>query len=558
MILSEEYIQGLLDQALPQIDVSPEAAVMLEGSIAEGFGNESSDIDFLLIDGAGERPSMPSILFLDGRRVEVRTRSLGQILAQLDAVRRETRVRRLSEDLLNRCQRFLRGVPLRGAELIRDGRDRLPYEDFAELMAKWWAHRARQTIRQAIAWNALGQHEDAACTAEAGLVQAVKSWAAGRGETYLEPKWLSPQLDRAGDLRIAERYRTLATAAASGLSAPSYLAACVDFVADLGVQGCPATPERITVDRVSGVTTWQTGQRVHVMRPKQDVFALGWDSGRVWRSVVLGRSLPSVLAAAESTGVPDAGGLLAQFVRYGLTKLSWKGGGAIEPSLPLGATAGPITPSPSTHRPVITVDGAAVTGDRSVDLVPVPATRFAAAGMALVWSNVLIENATEDLTGARGREQWRVAELLVRRVLQVSLRGLFSAYGVHPLPPDSDLVRRLSLLPKEFREVRELARDLENVAITSAIEAESATAMVERFVSLVRSETGAGLFPASFLSAQQWQATLDLGHDWLRLGAFFDADLPLDEARDLLVSGGVQPHTIGSGPTERRRPSGVH
>jgi predicted nucleotidyltransferase len=556
MILSEEYVQWLLDQALPQVDVSAGAAVMLEGSIAEGFGNESSDIDFLLVDGAGERPSMPSILFLDGRRVEVRTRTQNQIRAQFDAVRREKRIPRLSEDLLNRCQRFLRGVPLRGAELIRDGRACLPYEDFAEIVAGWWAHRARQMMRQAIAWSALGRHQDAADTAREGLVQAVKSWAARRGETYLETKWLPPQLDRAGDLRVTERYREL-SAADPGLSPVAHVAACLDFVADLGVQGCPATPERITVDRVPGVTTWQTARRVHVVRTGQDVFALGQDSGRVWRSVVLGRSLPSVLGAAEATGVPDAGGLLAQFVRYGLTRLSWKGSGPIELSLPLGATAGPITPSPSSHRPVVAVDGATVTEDRAVDLVPVPAPRFAAAGMALVWSNVLIENAREDLTGACGKEQWPVAELLVRRVLRAGLRALFSAYGVHPLPADSDLVRRLSLLPRVSREVREATHALANVAVASPAEGERAVALVERFVTLLRAETGAGLFPASFLSAQEWQATLDLGHDWLRLGAFFDADIPLDEARDLLVSGGIQPHTVGSGTTEERSASGV-
>ena len=51
-----------------------------------------------------------------------------------------------------------------------------------------------------------------------------------------------------------------------------------------------------------------------------------------------------------------------------------------------------------------------------------------------------------------------------------------------------------------------------------------------------------GEFPSSFQAASGWRATLDIGYEWLRLGAYLDSALPVDEARDLLTSGGAQPH----------------
>ena len=51
----------------------PADAVFLEGSIAEGFGNGRSDVDFVAVFESGlEPPTMPYILFIDGSRIEVR------------------------------------------------------------------------------------------------------------------------------------------------------------------------------------------------------------------------------------------------------------------------------------------------------------------------------------------------------------------------------------------------------------------------------------------------------------------------------------------------------
>jgi hypothetical protein len=233
---------------------------------------------------------------------------------------------------------------------------------------------------------------------------------------------------------------------------------------------------------------------------------------------------------------------LAVFLRYGLIRLAWKGGGAVTPALPLAAPPGPVTPPPSTAQPLLSVRGAAVGETRAVDLMPLPADRFAAAAMALVWSNVVVENAVEDLTGALRRGQHRVAELTARRAVHAALRALFSAHGVNPLPADADLVRRMDLLPAATRPIGVHATELLGRGVDSAEDGDALRAELRRFIGLVRGAVGADSFPLSFDSAHTWRATLQLGHDWLRMGAHLGAELPIEEARDLLAGNGAQPH----------------
>ncbi|MFI1168933.1 nucleotidyltransferase domain-containing protein [Streptomyces sp. NPDC020801] len=547
MILTEDQLQGLLDKSLAELPESADFAVVLEGSIAEGFGNPSSDIDFLLIGPGGEDlPTMPSLLFVDGRRVEIRTRSVGQLAEQFRTLEEKARrPGRLSEDLLNRCQRLLHSHPLRGHALADEVRALMPLERFSRIATDWWAHRARQSLRHAMALLCLGETGEAADWTRAALVQTVKAWAAGRGETYLEPKWLSMQLDRADRPDVRDRYwelQAMTPDPGDPDSARAHLMACRAFATDLGLTGVAGNPERLTVERVAGVTTWQTGERIHVIRRRREVFALGDRAGAVWRSLVPGRPLPQVLAAAGDAGGTDPGPPLAAFLRYGLIRLAWKGGGTVTPSLPLAAPPGPVTPPPSTARPLLSVRGAAVSGPDGIDLVPLPADRFAAATMALVWSNVVVENAVEDLTGALRRDQWRVAELTARRAVHASLRGLLSAYGVNPLPADCDLARRMDLLPPATAPIRTRAEELLRRTIDSPERGRAALADLRSLVDLVRPAVGADAFPSSFDSADAWRATLELGYDWLRIGAHLDAELPIEEARDLLASNGAQPH----------------
>jgi hypothetical protein len=118
---------------------------------------------------------------------------------------------------------------------------------------------------------------------------------------------------------------------------------------------------------------------------------------------------------------------------------------------------------------------------------------------------------------------------------------VFSAHGVTPLPPDVELVNRLKVLPARPDLTEAVAR-LSSLTIGGPDDVAAVRTELDSFVALVRRITGAGDFPRSFRSAAAWRTTLDIGFDWLRLGAYMSAALPLDEVRDLLDTGGRQPH----------------
>lgn len=550
----------LLDQALARVEHVPGSGVVLEGSIAEGFGNARSDVDFLLIEPAADRPTMPSVLFLDGRRVEVRSRSVAQVERQFAAVlaaeRSDRTVAALGDDLLNRCQRLLFSVPMREPGVLEGAAGALTRERFAAIVGRWWRHQARQSLRLAVALTALGQHEEAAAWAETGLLQAAKSWAAAAGETYVEPKWTALQLARIPDgAQIAARYDALAQRPADPSPAiqQAYVAAARSLAGELGTDGIEDDPGRVVLERVPHVTTWPTGEGLHVIRGHDDAFTLGPAAARAWRQVVFGRTLPDTLerAARAAGGDADAGALLATFLRYGFVRLAWEGRpgrGTIRPYVPLLGPLAPATPAPRREAPVIALRGDRSLAPDAVALLPLPAPRLAEAAATIEWANVLVENAREDLLGALADEQWQVATHSAHRMLLVACRVVLAAQGMVPLPAHADLLRvlREAGIPGTEPLIAEAAT-LELHAIRDAEDGDRALHALDRFAAQARALARADAFPSSFESPEDWRRTIEFSYDWLRLCAYLDSGIPIDEARDLLATGGQQPHITAGG-----------
>ncbi|MFI1461101.1 AMP-binding protein [Nocardia carnea] len=551
--LPGDRVIRLLDAALERVAVPAGAAVLFEGSLAEGFGNAGSDVDFLVVAaGSEEMPTLPTVLFVAGRRVEIRTRSAGQLRRQLTTVADSADPAVLDEDVLNRCQRFLRATLVRPGSAVDlpELYSVLTHDEFAQRIAEWWTARAREALRYAVAWSALEAGAEAADWGADGLRQAVKAWAARQGETYLETKWLPEQLNRLGAVgaAVARKYSEPLSRDETREGGPhaeeirAGLERSVEFAAELGVDGVSADPGRVLFARIPGVTTWQIGDRVHVLRGDGSVFVLGADAARVWRSVVFRRPV-----AAIAAGGAGRGEYLAEFVRLGFVGLDWQGAGRITAALAMCRPVQPYTPPPAPVLPVLGVNGATLEPGRPVALSALPAQRFVACGMGLVWSNIVLENAREDLTGAVKDGQWEVAEIAAHRLLAMAVRVLLSAFGVHPLPADTAPLPTLArVLPASA------ARRADLLAALGAArrvrfgdpsgDTTAALRILEDFVALVRTVAGEQGFPASFDSRDQWRRTLAIGYDWLRLAGYLDAELPLDEARDLLTSGGRQPH----------------
>jgi hypothetical protein len=543
MIIDEPRLQRVLDEALRSVTVSGACAVALEGSIAEGFGNEASDVDFVVIDEGEARPRMPTLLFIDGLRVEVRIRTAREMRRQaeelLSTARRGRRhLAALDEEALDRCQRFSRAVPLRRAEVVEDIRRSLPAEALAEIVATWFAEAARVSIRNAVVLHALGQDEQAVSWGRSAVTQAAKSWLARRGETYLAKKWLSQQILRsAADDPRSRRIRALEASQGSATEAGGYLEDVRCLLAELGIREDEGRAHAVTLVRRARVTTWPIGSRVHVVRDRTDLFALDDRAALVWRSLAFHVPLPRLLAAMP-VAREIAGRAIAEFHRLGLIDIRWKDGTLLR-------ARGTSSLAPATARPILGMGGATFPepGSGPIALAPVPASRFAAAGMQLSFVNMIIENAREDARGALQARQWPVFERSARRLLRHACMATLSAHAIDPLPPVEEVHACLDLAPGLSATLKaEVLRLDASLGVTNEIDAVRTLHTLDGIVLAIRDLTGTSLFPSCFISADEWQRTLDIGYDWVRLGAYLDADFPVDQVRDVLSTGGQQPH----------------
>lgn len=536
-------VRALLEKARSVAVIPDDATVHFEGSLAEGFGNDGSDIDLLLlVPGDGAQALMPTVLFLDGRRVEIRAQSHDQIRGRLLRVRQAIDAGSLTgvtEDLLNRVQRFLNAVPLRVGPHYDDLIGIVSCREVTDLVARWWFRRAGHCLRYAAAMALLDRDAEAFGWARDGLAQAMKGFLARHGEAYIEVKWLPQQIERlraragCAEAELLDSYRGLDDGASTG-GAP--IGAMLDLAAELGAPAIRLDPRNVVIKRAAGVTTWPIGSTVHVVRGNTDVFVLSAECAQSWRRVVFGQTLASTGADRRH---------LHLFARHGLIGLGWRGAGQLRPAAAMCGPDRPVTPLPSARRPVITIDGALPDGD--IARSPLGAKAFAECAGALMLANMVLENAREDFDGAVRGEQWSVATLCGRRITAMAVRILASAWGVSPLPADPALLDLLPHLVPEHRDLAVDARRLSVISVSSAEEARRARAEIDRFVQHVRDVSRGAAFPESFASADQWQATIRRGYQWLRMGGYLGAYVELDEVRDLLASGGVQPGSKASG-----------
>ena len=272
----------------------------------------------------------------------------------------------------------------------------------------------------------------------------------------------------------------------------------------------------------------------HVVRDKADLFVLSPGCAESWRQVVFGDTLAQSPAARDH---------LHLFVRHGLVALAWRDGGTIKPVAAMCEPNRSMTPPPSTARPVVTVEGAPVDG--AIARSPLAAKAFAECAGALVLANMVLQNAREDFDGAVKDGQWQVASLCGRRIVTMAVRILASAWGVTPLPADQVLSHCLDTVMPEHIHIAQWAGRLAGLTIDDQPAALAAGDEINDFVAQVQSLTGGQMFPSSFDSREHWRETLRYGYQWLRMGGYLDAYVELDEARDLLASGGAQPAVRG-------------
>ena len=499
---AQRRLRAQLEQRTPE-------AVFLEGSLAEGFGNERSDIDFVaLVDDGTKVATMPYVLFIRERRVEVRLLSRKRILRELKELCEEVdrglplASSAISWNKLERCQRFMHCHPIHNPVYIGELQRVLGIERLGLIVSTWFADFARETGRYAVAMHALGQPLVARAWLKTAVFHAAKSYVARRGEHYLGSKWLALQLERCGvDAERQQRLREVlfGTGTYGGVSE---LKLGLDLLNQFGVDGVPFDEERILVGARQGVSTWQIGRQVHVVR-SQDMFALGERAAKAWRSIVFGKSCLEIAGAIR--GTPEAGRrrrtYLAEFARVGLIGLLWDGSGEIRVR-----QTGESRPLCRQGGPLLGASGAQILEgeDSEVQLLPMPAVRFAEAGVNLTWGNIGVENALEDSLGALKKGQWGVLEYTLARMIQAAALVAIAAHGITPQPAleEATLVAtRVLCLPESL--VSMILR-VEQTPVTSASQAQEQFDLASEVVRSLRRLAGDESFPASLENAEGW------------------------------------------------------
>jgi hypothetical protein len=535
---SKAELHGLLREALDSMEVPASCGIALEGSIAEGFGNAYSDIDFILIDDSGSsHPVMPTLTFAGGRRVEVRVRTAAAMRRQqrelLSALARgPAAVARLEEGDLDVCQRFARAVPMRNAELLGELRRELPAEALAAAIARWSEEHARAAMRRATAMLVLGREDLAASWARTALTLAAKSWLAERGETYLGKKWLGEQLRRVDEgTSLPAMIMTFETPARAGCTNAEYVEEVAKLAEDLGITEMIVDPRRLLLRRHRNVTTWPIGSRLHVVCDRADVFPLGVRAADLWRRLRFDQPLPEVLTGLPGDD-PDASSLIIKLEALGLLSFGWKGRGAI-------ASGGVTTLPAESGVPLVSINGAVLPPgpEPPLWLVPLPARRFAAAGGWLAYANMGIENAREDALGSLGASQWRAFERSIQGIVRYASLAVLAAEGMHPVPLLEEAPTWIHELRRVPASIHEAVEELDALLrVDDKQEAEEALSRADSLIREIRDATGTSLYPSSFSSSREWKRTVELGYDWARFGAYVDAAFPLEQVRDLLSS----------------------
>ncbi|HEY6923737.1 MAG TPA: hypothetical protein VI653_09730, partial [Steroidobacteraceae bacterium] len=285
----------LLESIVSTTGLEGDMPLLFEGSLAEGFGNSSSDVDLLALTPEGDkRLAMPIIRFAGKRRVEVRLRSRSQVREIAETLRAATDIWSLEEHVLDEWHRVSHGQILRGADTIGQLRTLLNEETFESVVYLWHRTRAEFALTRSQLLEMIGASDAALDVARAALLHGVKAWLASRHQTYLEEKWLIEQLRRVRSFPV-----TTERLCGSLFDPPSLVE--VEQLLEM-FQIRAARVEDYLVRIPEKTTTWRIDAHTHVAN-ESGIYRLDARTAKVWQRLRTGSSLRGILSCDEREAI---------------------------------------------------------------------------------------------------------------------------------------------------------------------------------------------------------------------------------------------------------------
>lgn len=390
-----DWLRGVARRALADFDLPARTAVSIVGSIAEGFGNDCSDIDVLaLVPDGSDPPSVRQMTVEGGQRVEVffwtlaRARQLAR--DTLRAIEDDTGEHRAELDAFHRVAYAL---PLLNEAVVRDIQAGFDRAWLAAVRSDRERAAAVRAARRANVLLPMNRADEALAYGKLALRHAARAWACARGETYFAEKFTLRQLARAGcSSALIERLRTLmsVTSASDGFGA-SVVSVAAEFELVL--------PESTSANAVllDQSVLLRFGKQLLVCRAAT-TFAASDPRQELERALQSGADQPF---AAQPSNVCAQLGLLH---RAGLLALRLPGDEVWIDDRP-PRLVGELRVS--SIGPLISED--VVVSDLS-------STALLHAGAELVGHAFAIENAEEDAVGALRRADWYMLEVALREI----------------------------------------------------------------------------------------------------------------------------------------------
>ena len=316
-----------VDAIAQTISSSPDDIVYISGSLIEGFGNRSSDIDVFLVT-AGEpayRGPFGSVLgdyYLDLEIYQLDYMSAlswrldGLEVSDFPAVW----LTPLAD--LDLYYRTLIGEAHQNAEGFEALRNTFRHDVIQRLLATWCGLRYTASMQHAREELAAGRFINAALAGQAATAAGLDSYLASRGEAFPSLKWRFEKLARLHGAASALYERAWSLKAAGARDPEPYLAGVEALGVDLGMEAYDAWSLDAVPLRTNGeVHDYDVAGDAHIVHNGRYVYRAGPGLRAVVRLLHDGAATRASVVSALSRGGSEPSSEVAHRVNDAIAKL---------------------------------------------------------------------------------------------------------------------------------------------------------------------------------------------------------------------------------------------
>jgi hypothetical protein len=248
--------------------------VVASGSVLQGFGNPSSDVDLYAVVDRESITDFPMNTYRDGLHFDITFLKVSWLSGQLDALRTATKAGTLlvlpdreswkaEHRRLTQLNRLALGLALSGRDEWRGWQAELR-RLWPRQLTTWWKTEA---VRYRTAATVLEDIHPLAAALRHGdaYLRALSALCAEAGELYFMDKWLGSKLCRLGWDDLVERFRAVMALPADARGAVEYSARIAGWYAE-AIAAWDLPEPWLVLHPADGVREWRANRKLLVQR----------------------------------------------------------------------------------------------------------------------------------------------------------------------------------------------------------------------------------------------------------------------------------------------------